>query len=70
MNIKDCIASSPEEYVEIAIRLGTEQEFRNHISKTILNNQHILWEDIEVVREFEQFFCHAVNLQQGNQPTA
>jgi hypothetical protein len=36
----------------------------------ILDRQHILWEDIEVIGEFGQCFCHAVNLQHGNQPTA
>jgi predicted O-linked N-acetylglucosamine transferase (SPINDLY family) len=68
MGIADCIASSPDEYVAIAVRLGTEPDLRSHISKMILDREHLLWEDIEVVREFERFFCRAVGIQQGNRP--
>jgi len=60
MDIPDCIAGSAEEYIRIAVRLGTDGEFRKNVSQQILDRNEQLWEDMEVVREFERFFGHAV----------
>ncbi len=60
MNVPDCIAKSFDEYVEIAVRLGTEHEFRHHVSQQIHDNSHLLFDDEDAVRQTEQFLHAAV----------
>jgi predicted O-linked N-acetylglucosamine transferase (SPINDLY family) len=56
MQITDGIAGSPEEYVDIAVRLGTEADYRTAVRARILEANRVLYEDAEAVREFERFF--------------
>ena len=60
MGLPDCVAKGPEHYVEIAVRLGTDKAYRDDIKARILARNHVLYEDMEVVREFERFFLAAV----------
>jgi predicted O-linked N-acetylglucosamine transferase (SPINDLY family) len=62
MGIRDCVAGSEDEYVRIATRLATEPDFNRRIRHAILANSHVLYEDPNVVREFERFFIEAVTL--------
>lgn len=59
IGIMDCVASTPKEYIEIAVRLGTDIDFRQELNRNILDRQHLLYEDISVVRELENFFIEA-----------
>ena len=56
MNIHDCIAENEEDYVNIALRIGNDPQYREEISKRILENCSVLFEDISVVKELENFF--------------
>jgi predicted O-linked N-acetylglucosamine transferase (SPINDLY family) len=56
MGMRDCIAENPEQYVDIAVRLGTDMAFRDGVRARILERNHVLFEDLRVVREFERFF--------------
>jgi predicted O-linked N-acetylglucosamine transferase (SPINDLY family) len=58
MNIFDCIATDPAEYVRIAVRLGTDQRFAASIGARIRAASHLLFEDYRVIKEFERFFLH------------
>ena len=60
MNVMDCVASTPEEYIDIAVRLATDREYRETIRTRILASNHVLYEDLSVVRELEQFFLRAL----------
>ena len=60
MGLMDCVAKSPEQYVKIAVRLGTDAAYRKKISAKILANNNVFYENLEVVREFERFFIRAV----------
>jgi predicted O-linked N-acetylglucosamine transferase (SPINDLY family) len=60
MGLMDCVADSPVQYVKIAVRLGTDKAYRDDIKARILARNHVLYEDMEVVREFERFFLTAV----------
>jgi protein O-GlcNAc transferase len=60
MGIHECVASSEDEYVQIATRLATEPDFNRRIRQAILANNNVLYEDPNVVREFERFFAEAV----------
>jgi len=59
MGIEDCVARTPEEYVDIALRLGRDHEFRGQVKQRIAERAGVLYEDMNVVREFERFFLEA-----------
>jgi len=65
MGLPDCTAANAEDYVRIAVKLGTARDYRQHISDEILQRNHVLFEDIRVVREFERFFREAVAATNG-----
>lgn len=61
-----CITASTREYIELALRLGTDVSYREKIRAEILSSNSVLFEDISAVREFEQFFRTAVDAVRGN----
>ncbi len=60
MEMMDCVADSPQRYVDIAVQLGTDFSYREQIKAQILARHQVLYEDIRVVRELERFFRAAV----------
>jgi predicted O-linked N-acetylglucosamine transferase (SPINDLY family) len=60
IGVMDCVAESAEEYVEIAVRLGTDRGYREEIKARILAANDALYEDMAAVREMEQFFRWAI----------
>lgn len=56
MGILDAVADDARHYVELAVRLGTEPDFRARLRSRILAACGVLYEDIEAVREIEAFF--------------
>lgn len=60
MGVLDCVASSLDEYAEIAVRIGTDAAHRESIKNKILAANHLIYEDLESVRELEEFFQTAV----------
>jgi predicted O-linked N-acetylglucosamine transferase (SPINDLY family) len=65
MDIDDCIASDPQDYVKIAVQIGTDPSLRRSLSERILSANSVLFEDIRVVQEFERFFTEAVVVATG-----
>ncbi len=61
MGIKETIASSKEEYVKIAVRLGQDSQYRQHISRQVAKNKHKLYEDLEPIKALENFLLNAVH---------
>ena len=61
MDIMDCVADCPESYVKIAVRLATDTKFRSIVVGKIIKNRDAIWEEREVVNEFERFFTTAVH---------
>ena len=61
MGITDGIAADAADYVDIAVRLGTDHDFNTSMRRTIEARCSILFEDISVVREFERFFRFALD---------
>ncbi len=59
MDMNECIAGNAEEYVRIAVRLATDPAFRQSVRDLILARNHLLYEDMTAVREFERFFLEA-----------
>jgi protein O-GlcNAc transferase len=65
MGLMECVASSPEEYVEIAVRLGTDRPYALEIRERIRALNHVLYEDRRVIDEFERFFLETVRASNG-----
>jgi predicted O-linked N-acetylglucosamine transferase (SPINDLY family) len=61
MQLLDCVAETPQRYVDIAVKLGTEPDYRAEIRSKISAANDVLYEDKEVVRELESFFEQAVS---------
>ncbi len=56
MGLDDAICHSAEDCIAMALRLGRDASARAALSERILSNNHVLFEDEAVVREFERFF--------------
>ncbi len=56
MEMMDCVAEGPNEYVDIATRLGTDEDYRRSIREKILERSTTLYDDEGVVRELSHFF--------------
>ena len=67
MGVEDCVAGSVDEYVDVALRLGTKPSFRKKVRKKILANNHKLFNNDAAVKEWERFFLEA-SAAKGIQP--
>ena len=61
MGITECIATSLQEYVDIALNLGMDESYRSQISSAIQSANTALFDDTSVVSEFENFFQSATS---------
>lgn len=68
MGLTDCIAGNAHEYVEFALRLGTDPAFRRTMQSRILATNHALYEDSAMLRELEAFFEQAVAGVESGRP--
>jgi predicted O-linked N-acetylglucosamine transferase (SPINDLY family) len=59
LGVEQCIARDVEDYVDIAVRLGTNGEFRQKITGQIMAGQGRLFEDASAIRDWERFFHSA-----------
>jgi predicted O-linked N-acetylglucosamine transferase (SPINDLY family) len=60
MGITECVAVDAAHYVELAVDLGSDRACRRRIHQEIVLRNGVLFEDMEVVREFERFFRETV----------
>ena len=60
MGIDDCIAASKDEYINIALKLGTDPVYREQIRQRISDASNALWEEWDVIREFERIFIEVM----------
>ena len=60
IGVTETIVETEAEYIEIAVRLGLNQEWRQKISDKIITNKHRLFDDQECVKGLESFFEEAV----------
>ena len=56
MNYMECVATDSMEYIDIALRLGTDRGLRDQAKEAILAKNSVLYENLGVVHEMEQFF--------------
>lgn len=55
LGINDCIARDADDYVDIAVSLGTNRDLREHLQRRILEASPALFDDLQAVRELEAF---------------
>jgi predicted O-linked N-acetylglucosamine transferase (SPINDLY family) len=60
MQILDCVVDTPQAYIDRALRLGRDAEYRADVRRKILDANGVLYENPEGVRELEQFLRQAV----------
>ena len=53
----DLVADSEESYIEMAVRLGTDDDWHRHVSERIEESCEVLYEDEREVRDFEEFLA-------------
>ncbi len=56
MGVMECVAADIDDYVNKAVRLGTDADYRASVSSQIRESSHLLFEDPEAVREHERIF--------------
>jgi protein O-GlcNAc transferase len=59
MQLMDCVASSRQEYINLALQLGTDPAYRASMREKILAANDVLFENSTGVRELEQFLRQA-----------
>jgi predicted O-linked N-acetylglucosamine transferase (SPINDLY family) len=54
MDLDDCVASDHAHYVEIALRLGRETDFRRHVTRRVLDRVPALFDHAPSIRAIEE----------------
>ena len=60
MKIDDCIVQYPGEYIQKALKLGKDPDYRASVKKKILERNSVLYENADAVRGLEEFFTSAL----------
>ncbi len=60
IEVTETIASSEDDYIEIASRLGLDFQWRDEILQKMANRQHLLFEDKQCVEVLEDFYRSAI----------
>lgn len=55
MGLDECIARTPQHYVDIAVQLARERDYREHVSRKIVATRDVLFENVGAVRALEDF---------------
>lgn len=61
MGIEEMITATKEDYVKVAVRLGQDAKYRQHISQKVADNKHKLYCDLKPIRALEDFFLKVLN---------
>jgi len=60
MGLKETIAATLDEYIELAVKLGQDTEWRRLISEKIERNKHMVYKDKTCIKALEDFLVNAV----------
>jgi predicted O-linked N-acetylglucosamine transferase (SPINDLY family) len=61
MGVTDCIAQTAEEYVERAVRLGTDRDWRTYVEERIRDTSDVLFESADSIAEYDQIFQRLID---------
>ena len=62
INVTETIANNKQEYIDLAIKLGTNTEWKNQIKQKIKVNQNLIFNDITPIKSLEKFYQEAVQV--------
>ena len=65
MGLMDCVVTSLDEYVDVALRLGSDRPFRDDIKAQILDRNHVLYEDPTLIEAMSRFLANLVSGRDG-----
>jgi protein O-GlcNAc transferase len=65
MRVKETIAATIDEYIELAIKLGKDSDWRRYVSEKIKNNKHLVYRDRTCITGLEDFLERVVNEKLG-----
>jgi predicted O-linked N-acetylglucosamine transferase (SPINDLY family) len=60
MQVMDCVVDSAEAYIQQALKLGTDPDYRHGIEAKIRSHHDVIFENMTVIREMERFLEAAV----------
>jgi predicted O-linked N-acetylglucosamine transferase (SPINDLY family) len=60
MGIEETIATTKDEYVQMAVRLGQDAQYRQQISRQVAENKYKLYYDLKPIRSLEDFILDTV----------
>jgi protein O-GlcNAc transferase len=60
IGIDECVVGSPQAYTSKAVSIATDPDYRHDLRERILDAAPVLYEDINPVRELEDFFERAI----------
>ena len=60
MGLNEIIADSCDKYIDIAVRLGRDPEWRNCLSKKIRDNKDLIYRDMQCITALEDFLQKVV----------
>ena len=60
LGVNETIASSEQEYIDIAVKLGKDTSWRNEIVEKIKNNHDNVYDDLECIKGLENFYKNVV----------
>ena len=55
MGVTETIAGTKEEFIALAVRLGNDASFRQAVSKRIMENKHMIYDDNGCISALESF---------------
>jgi predicted O-linked N-acetylglucosamine transferase (SPINDLY family) len=61
LGVTATIADSPEQYIDIAIKLAEDREWRAHVVVQMQERRELLYDDRQCVSALEQFYQQAVS---------
>lgn len=61
MQVTETIAKNEQDYVDIAVRLGTDLAFRHSVKDQIVKKRHLLFQDQQALSALENFLIHRVS---------
>ena len=66
MGMTELIANNEDDYVNLAVRLVQDQDYRKLIKEKIIASRSILFDDLEPIRALEEFLIGRINLTTAN----
>jgi predicted O-linked N-acetylglucosamine transferase (SPINDLY family) len=65
MDLTETVAATPDDYVDIAVRLGLDDEWRSHIGEQMRERGLLIYDDETAIRALESFLLRVTGRESG-----